>query len=401
MFADMQHLLGTVVSVTVSGSTEGQPSPALQRVADELSLVGLQQFTTRYPRHKSDDLLLRLGQSAVWSTSIATAVVASTGLRLIAPEPPQDSTRVLYEHGIDPLKLAHPKRPEVGDQFLKRADIQRVYGGNGVAGIVHFRDDDVVNCFSDDKSGSYADDPPTPLKPFGYRGDGRSGDQEFVHGNRRLEAARANKSAIRYWHRPTGGSFTFLFWCVVIGRYWGRGVDRDGLNRKEIVWLLHRVADPQNAAVPSHIQDIGDAETANMDAGPGPEVKEDPSYAELRTRAVDRPAGESHRQAARLAPIRNRYARLAVLVRAQNKCEATWCTQMPFDQLPNGDAILEVDHVDDLARLGADVPSNMIALCPNCHASKTRGRNAATTRNRLRKIAAAKDLENWAKSSGN
>jgi 5-methylcytosine-specific restriction protein A len=32
-----------------------------------------------------------------------------------------------------------------------------------------------------------------------------------------------------------------------------------------------------------------------------------------------------------------------------------------------------VDHVEDLAKGGADHPIQMVALCPNCHAMKTRG----------------------------
>ena len=38
-----------------------------------------------------------------------------------------------------------------------------------------------------------------------------------------------------------------------------------------------------------------------------------------------------------------------------------------------GRPILEIDHVHDLALGGADDPAQMIALCPNCHAIKTRG----------------------------
>jgi 5-methylcytosine-specific restriction protein A len=47
-----------------------------------------------------------------------------------------------------------------------------------------------------------------------------------------------------------------------------------------------------------------------------------------------------------------------------------------------GDPILDVDHIHDLAKGGADDPSQMIALCPNCHAVKTRGR----TREQLREL---------------
>ena len=38
-----------------------------------------------------------------------------------------------------------------------------------------------------------------------------------------------------------------------------------------------------------------------------------------------------------------------------------------------GDPVLEVDHIHDLALGGPDDPAQMIALCPNCHAVKTRG----------------------------
>jgi 5-methylcytosine-specific restriction enzyme A len=55
--------------------------------------------------------------------------------------------------------------------------------------------------------------------------------------------------------------------------------------------------------------------------------------------------------------------------------------------------------VDDLALGGADHPAQMIALCPNCHAVKTRGR----TREELRSVlleAAKEKHEQWSASSG-
>lgn len=57
--------------------------------------------------------------------------------------------------------------------------------------------------------------------------------------------------------------------------------------------------------------------------------------------------------------------------------------------------ILEIDHVHDLALEGPDHPAQMIALCPNCHAVKTRGRS----REELRPIlleAARKKHDEWA-----
>ena len=45
----------------------------------------------------------------------------------------------------------------------------------------------------------------------------------------------------------------------------------------------------------------------------------------------------------------------------------------------------EFDHLHDLAKDGEDLPAQMIALCPNCHAVKTRG----STRGELKQVLLA------------
>ncbi|WP_368857582.1 HNH endonuclease [Streptomyces sp. GbtcB7] len=49
--------------------------------------------------------------------------------------------------------------------------------------------------------------------------------------------------------------------------------------------------------------------------------------------------------------------------------------------------MLEVDHVNELGNGGDDIPEIMIALCPNCHALKTRGSNRRQLRTALHRIA--------------
>jgi 5-methylcytosine-specific restriction protein A len=63
---------------------------------------------------------------------------------------------------------------------------------------------------------------------------------------------------------------------------------------------------------------------------------------------------------------------------------------MPRDTDKHGRALLEVDHIKPLAEGGPDIPSNMIALCPNCHVAKTRGINAVAMSKQLKKI-----VEEW------
>jgi 5-methylcytosine-specific restriction protein A len=80
--------------------------------------------------------------------------------------------------------------------------------------------------------------------------------------------------------------------------------------------------------------------------------------------------------------IRSEAARRAVLLRSGGRCGNPRCTGDIQDHTEKGEPILEVDHIRDLALGGADHPAQMIALCPNCHAIKTRGR----TREELRPV---------------
>jgi 5-methylcytosine-specific restriction protein A len=80
-------------------------------------------------------------------------------------------------------------------------------------------------------------------------------------------------------------------------------------------------------------------------------------------------------------------ARRAVLARSGGHCENPHCTGEPKDITDVGRAILEVDHVQDLAKGGMDEPGHMIALCPNCHAIKTRGRSREQLREELLVVA--------------
>ncbi len=82
------------------------------------------------------------------------------------------------------------------------------------------------------------------------------------------------------------------------------------------------------------------------------------------------------RHTARDQPVRSPAAVKAVLVRSAGRCENPTCTGQPQDVTKNGGPILEVDHVQGRAIWGRDHPIQMIALCPNCHAIKTRGRTA-------------------------
>ncbi|MFJ7910741.1 HNH endonuclease [Kitasatospora sp. NPDC096204] len=110
-----------------------------------------------------------------------------------------------------------------------------------------------------------------------------------------------------------------------------------------------------------------------------------------RTARETTAAGRSHRARPRVGTqlSRSAAARQAVLERSLGACENPSCPSPRYtsDRSVSGDYLLEVDHVDDHARGGADLPEAMIALCPNCHAVKTRGTTGEQMREVFRRAA--------------
>jgi 5-methylcytosine-specific restriction endonuclease McrA len=81
------------------------------------------------------------------------------------------------------------------------------------------------------------------------------------------------------------------------------------------------------------------------------------------------------------------------LLRSKSQCEA--CEEPAPFLKKNGEAYLEVHHIIELSKGGADSPDNVAAICPNCHARVTHSSDAntynATIQNKIRKLEDAID----------
>nr|WP_246481343.1 HNH endonuclease signature motif containing protein [Amycolatopsis umgeniensis] len=288
--------------------------------------------------------------------------------------------------------------PRVEDAYPNRTAIYNAYGGNKIAGIIKFPRDTVVNAFSDEE-GPYADEPPSMVEPFEYRGEGQYGDQDLdVPGNKMLDEARKNSRAVRYWYRPSGGPFKFVTWVAVLNRAQVWSPDENKEIRLEYTFQMMAVPGPEPSTWPPDVHALLDDREIKDTSLPKPLApgasKKDrqKTYQEYLRVIGDPKDDEGESEPTRRG--RNHYrrsvkSRLAVLARANNECENDRCTGMPGDTKPNGDAILEVDHLDDRALGGSDHPTDMIALCPNCHTAKTYGLNRASLKRHLRARIAA------------
>ncbi len=255
--------------------------------------------------------------------------------------------------------------------------------------------DKYVNIFSDDNS-EYPDRRVTGSDRIEYVGQGLNGDHRLtVRQNALAEATRQHVRACRYWYRPAGGMFTFGRWVVIVGRHreWNRGQDLQW--RRAYVYDLAPVGGAEPSAWAPDVRAEAQAKTTDDSLPTYPPdtsaaANGGPTLEDLYGELVGRARGGNGKAAGIRAAkeyARSAKAREAVLLRAQGACENPACAGMPCDVRPDGEAILDVDHVQDLALDGADEPWNMVALCPNCHASKTRGKAKGTLRRRLAEIA--------------
>ncbi|RMI13556.1 HNH endonuclease [Cellulomonas triticagri] len=350
-------------------------SAAVEDAIDEFRMVGREAFLERYGFRKSQDYFVIADGERIDSKPV---VAAAYGRQFPERGPlkarqfsggASGAARTLRRLGFTVATVAEVRPPVVGEEHPSRTDVYDFYGGDKVGGVVTLPGDSTVNVFSD-ADGPYEDDPPTITEPFGYRGQGLEGPQKLSQrGNALLESARVAQEAVRFWHRPSGGSFTFRTWCVVLGRTWVHDQQR-----AQLQWMLQAVPGPERGDWPDALQlALDEAAALAEDEVIGPEAKPDPTYAELVDRVESRGQGRTRLGAPRLDYPRSAAARRAVLVRSGGSCESPRCTGMPAERNRSDEPILDVDHIKDLARGGDDHPRNMIALCPNCHACKTRG----------------------------
>jgi 5-methylcytosine-specific restriction enzyme A len=318
---------------------------------------------------------------------VAAQAAAGLVLRFFSPLP-AGLLEDFALYGLLEGRWPEALRPLPGEQFKDRDAIWRVYGGQKMAGIGCLADG-ILSAFSDDK-GPYADGRLPDSDWIAYVGDGLSGDQKLTDGNEMLAEYQADHRPVRYWHKPYQKQFTFEAWAVIIQRRlrWGRG--EDGKWRREFVWVLAPVPSVLPDTWPTDVvealdSDAGELYDETVEYLPSdvdltePSAPESAAEAYLRlTIAAESSAklrGRSTRLSAVDRAVRSQSARAAVIRRSSGSCESPQCAGHPKELTSAGQPILQVDHVRDLAKGGADLPWNMLALCPNCHALKTYGVN--------------------------
>ncbi|WP_457492762.1 HNH endonuclease [Streptomyces sp. P5_D11] len=341
---------------------------------------------------REDDYALLRSQPEV-----AAAAAAGLLLRYFFPFPPD----LLEDFGLHNLlagRWADALRPLLGESFKDRDAIWRAYGGQKMAGIGCLADG-ILSVFSDDK-GPYGDGRIPDMNWIAYAGDGLSGDQKITDGNELMAEHQSAGRPLRYWHKPFQRQCSFETWAVIVQCRLRWGIGADDRPRREFLWVLAPVPSPERETWPLDVLAALEADTGELhddtgDYRPGdvdPKARDTAESDKDAYRRLAQKAEANAKQRGRLKKptladrfVRDPSARAAVITRSKGDCESPECAGHPDERTTGGLPILQVDHVRDLTKGGPDVPWNMIALCPNCHALKTYGVN----REKLRRLLAA------------
>jgi 5-methylcytosine-specific restriction protein A len=227
--------------------------------------------------------------------------------------------------------------------YSNRTTLWESRGGQKMMGIGPLEDG--LLCVFSDEDGPYADRRIPGTSMIEYRGDGLAGDQRLAGGNRQLADYQASQRAIRYWHKPLAGEWGFEHWAVIVERRYVWGKDAENEWRREFAWVLAPVPSPFRDTWPPNVlahlaKDAGDThdDTAGTEAPTA-------SLSDARWRyqrlcdSVESREEQNRGRSTRTASeryFRSAQARLAVLMRADGRCENPSCSGQPKDLTEQG-----------------------------------------------------------------
>ncbi len=250
----------------------------------------------------------------------------------------------------------------VGHYYIRKTEINGVYGGNYQSGISVSRSTSFTFLFTGGeghlrgyKDGWYGD-------VFRYYGEGQVGDMVMHKGNESLRSHIDSGQIVHLFQTHGKGnpvSYMGEFNCLSYD--WDRARDKLGNDRKVIIFDL------MQAGLES-AEDISPA-TLNQPL----EV--------LRKKAYE--AFSESDPKIRQVIVRKRCndVKAYALKRANGRCECCG-VEAPFIT-KHGLPYLEVHHIRKLSDYGLDSPSNVAALTPNCHREIHQGLGGAKIDDKL------------------
>ncbi len=246
---------------------------------------------------------------------------------------------------------------EIGKIYNRRSDIHSKYGGQERGGISTPAKFPYIFIFTGNNGEQYGyTDGYNKEGVFNYTGEGQEGDMKMTKGNLAIRDHQKNRKSIYLFEKVETG-YNFVGLCNYIDDRIEKLNDRNGELRDAIVFRL----DVKN------IEEI----TSSINSVEAPKAvyitkpSKGKSLQQLREIALSSTPTHASTQE-KIQSIQNRSTAIKLYAqkRANGICEG--CNEIAPFETKSG-PYLEVHHLTRLADGGADLPQNVIALCPTCH----------------------------------
>lgn len=243
---------------------------------------------------------------------------------------------------------------EIGRVYQRKQDLHIPFGGSRQSGISSSAQTPVVFLFTGDSGEQYGyRDTIDEHGVFSYTGEGQIGDMTLTGGNLAIADHAAKGKALHLFKslgKGKGQRYLGEFACA--GYSWAIGRDREGNNRKVIVFRLVPVDRIDEAALPDEAESL-----------PKPANLTEARLLAIQAAGVSTEVepGSSVRRLYR----RSEQVRQYVLMRAKGICES--CRNPAPFKRKDGSPYLEPHHINRLSDGGLDHPRYVGAICPACH----------------------------------
>ncbi|WP_296176594.1 HNH endonuclease [Psychrobacter sp. UBA2769] len=246
---------------------------------------------------------------------------------------------------------------EIGKIYNRRSDIHSKYGGQERGGISTPAKFPYIFIFTGNNGEQYGyTDGYNKEGVFNYTGEGQEGDMKMTKGNLAIRDHQKNRKSIYLFEKVETG-YNFVGLCNYIDDRIEKLNDRNGELRDAIVFRL----DVKN--IEEITSSINSVETPKAVYITKPSKGK--SLQQLREIALSSTPTHASTQE-KIQSIQNRSTAIKLYAkkRANGICEG--CNEIAPFETKSG-PYLEVHHLTRLADGGADLPQNVIALCPTCH----------------------------------
>lgn len=243
---------------------------------------------------------------------------------------------------------------QVGKIYNRRADIHSAYGGQQQGGISTPSQKPFIFIFTSDAGESFGYHDHTGADDtFWYTGEGQTGDMQMDKGNLAIRDHEENGKKIYLFEYVKKAHVKFVGECNCVDLHTEERPDKYGDLRRAYIFHLEIEDGQSYEAKPEVIRIISPKELKKKTVG------------ELRDIAR-RKAPKASERTIRKAYVSQRAQaiKLYALARANGCCEG--CNNPAPFKAKKG-PYLEVHHMKRVADGGADLPENVVALCPNCH----------------------------------